>query len=451
MVNPLHNDDDNSSLPSPPTTSESSPLSTTALVSSGSGKESPTSSSSPAAEAQSSTFLNGASSPESNDGSSPIMISSSGLGLSTSDLHSVSSIGSGGNAQGHHHVQHHGSTTSINSGAVSSGDSVFTDRSSPQELVSTTTQRSKSTSPDGSCVPDSTTISTSSPLGVQLTGKMVRTDSTDMGYKSGSSSSLSLKDRLMSGVSYGPSPMTRTDSNASSIISNNPLSASSSVGSLHSHSSIASASGSEFNSHSTFHQGNNLDLNNFMSAANPTFTPLATPTDQYSDIQYVQNQPISAANNTSFPLMHQQQMGTQFVISAQFGAGQMTMGNGAAQQFVQQSNLPMNSMGVDPINSLPDWTPAPAVSDFNASSSTLTFLSTAGGVGGIPPQQQGINPMFSLETTRGPGFEYITPSIPGTSLPQEIYTPPPITASGSNMYNGSTAGMWIKSLILFIN
>ena len=397
--------------------------------------------------------LNGVHSPESSDGSSPVMISSSGLVLSTSDLHSVSSISSGGSAQGYHHVQHHGSTTSIGSGAVSSGsgDSVFTNRSSPQELVSTTAQRSKSTSPDGSCVPDSTTISTSSPLSVQTTGKIARADSADLGYKSGSSSSLSLRDRLKSGVGCGPSPITRTDSNASSIISNNPLSASSSVRSLHSHGSIASATDSEFNSHSTFHQGSTLDSNNFMPTANSTFTPLATPTDQYNNIQYVQNQPISAASNASFPLIHQQQMGTQFVISAQFGAGQVTMmGNGTPQQFVQQSNLLMNGVGVDPINSLPDWTPAPAVSNFNGSSSTSTFLSNAGGVGGIPPQQR-IDPMFGLETTGGPGFEYITPSVPGTSLPQEIYNPPPITTSGSNMYNGSAAGMRINSLILFVN
>ena len=477
VVNPLHDDDDLSSLSSPPTTSEPSPSSTTDLVSSGSGKESPTSSSSPsvsgAAEAQSSVSLNGAAYSPLGSDSSPVMISSSGLGLSTSDLHSVSSVGSGGSVassgvQGYQydHVlnKHHGSSTSISSGGISSRDSVFTDRSSPQEPVSTTvSQRSKSTSPDGSCVPDSTTIhSTSSPLSVQLTGKMARTDSADLGYRSGSSSSLSLRDRLMSGYS-GASPMTRTDSNASSIVSNNPLSASSSVGSLQLHGSIASGTGSEFSSHSTFQQGgNSLD---FMSAAaNPTFAPLAAPTvDQYNNgnIQYVQqqHQPIIGAattttNNASFPLMHQQQVGgTQFVTSTQFGgAGQMTtmhsIGNGAPQQqFMQQSNLPTNGVGgVDPnnINSLPDWTPAaPAVSDFNTtlSSSASTFLSNAGGIGGVPPQQQGVDPMFGLQTTGGPGFEYIAPSVPGNGIPQqEMYNPPPITVAGSDMYNGSTAG-----------
>ena len=477
VVNPLHDDDDLSNLSSPPTTSEPSPSSTTDLVSSGSGKESPTSSSSPsvsgAAEAQSSVSLNGAAySPPGSD-SSPVMISSSGLGLSTSDLHSISSVGSGGSATSsgiqsyQHHVlnQHHGSSTSISSGGISSKDSVFTDRSSPQEPVSTTvSQRSKSTSPDGSCVPDSTTIhSTSSPLNIQLTGKMARTDSGDLGYRSGSSSSLSLRDRLMSGYS-GASPMTRTDSNASSIVSNNPLSANSSVGSLQLHSSVASGTGSEFSFHSTFQQGNGLD---FMSAAaNPTFAPLAAPTaaDQYNNgnIQYVQqqHQPIigaatTATNNASFPLMHQQQQmgGMQFVTSTQFGgAGQMTtmhsMGNGAPQQqFMQQSNLPMNGVGgVDPnnINSLPDWTPAaPAVSDFNttSSSSASTFLSSAGGIGGIPPQQQGVDPMFGLQTTGRPGFEYIAPSVSGNGIPQqEMYNPPPITVAGSDMYNGSTAG-----------
>ena len=470
VVNPLHNDDDSSSLPSPPTTSESSPSSTTVLMS---GKESPTSSSSPSAtagtgggmEAHSSVSLNGAPSPpESVNSSSPVMISSSGLGLSTSDLNSVSSVGSGGSSNSaqcyHHHVQqYHGSTTSINSGTISSGDSVFTDRSSPQELVSTTaaTQRSKSSSPDGSCVPDSTTVNTSSPLGVQLTGNsMVRTDSADLGYKSGSSPSPSLRDRLTSGVSYGASPMTRTDSNASSIISNHPLSASSSVGSLQSHGTTGST---EFNSHSTFHQGVRYDSNNFMPAVDPTtFTPLTTQAtaDQYSNTQYIQqNQPVSsvagnANTNASFPLMYQQQMGTQFVISAPFGVGQnlMTnMGNGAPrQQFVQQSSLPMNGVGVDPIKTLPDWTPAPAVSDFNAPlSSTSAFSSNAGGTGssGVPPQQQGgINPMFNLQTTGGSGFEYISPSMPGSGLPQEIYNPPPITASGSGMYNGSNAGIY---------
>ena len=476
VVNPLHDVDDLNSQSSPPT-SEPSPSSTTNLVSSGSGKESPTSSSSPsvsgAAEALSSvSSQNGAHSPPESDNSSPVMISSSGLELSTSDLHSVSSVGSGRNAaassgtQGHHYHglnQHHGSSTSISSGAISSKDSVFTDRSSPQEPVSTTVlQRSKSTSPDGSCVPDSTTISTSSPLSAQQTGhgKMARTDCADLGYNSGSSSSLTLRDRLMSGVSsgYGASPMTRTDSNASSIVSNNPLSASSFVGSLQSHGSIASATGS---AHSTFYQGGNgLD---FMSAAaNPTFAPLAAPTaDQYSNrnVQYVQqqNQPITGTatttnSNASFPLMHQQQMGgTQFVITQFGGAEQMTtmhsMGNGAPQQqFVQQSNLPMNGVGgVDPnnINSLPDWTPgAPAVSDFSTtSSSASTFLSSAVGLGGVPPQQQGVDPMFGLQTTGAPGFEYIAPSVPGNGFPQqEMYNPPPIRVAGSDMYNGSTAG-----------
>ena len=403
-----------------------------------SGKESPTSSYSPAAEAQSSLSPNGASSPESSEvstGPSPVMISSSGLGIPTSDLHSVSSVGSGGSVQGDHHVQHHGSSTSINSSAISSGDSVFADRSSPQERTSTTTLRSKSTSPD-SCVPDSTTMITSSPLGVQLTDKMVRTESSDLGYRSGSNSSLSLRDRLTSGVSYGPSPMIRTDSNASSVISNNPLSASSSVGSLHSHSSIASGTGSEFHSHSTFHQGSSLGSSNVMST-NPTYPPCTT-TNQYNDIQFVQNQPISTANSASFPLVNQQQMGSQFMVTAQLGTGQMTMGNGTPQQFMQRSSLPMNGMGVDPINSLPEWTPAPAVSGFNASPLTSTFLSSSVGAGGIPPQQQGADPMFGLQTTGGPGFEHITPSV---SVPQEIYNPPPIIASGSTMYNGSAAGM----------
>ena len=355
------------------------------------------------------------------------------MGLSTSDLHSISSVGSGGSARGSHQVQYHGSTTSVNSGVVSSGDSVFTDRTSPQELTSSTTLRSKSTSPD-SCVPDSTTMSTSSPL--QLTGKMVRTESGDLGYKSGSSSSLSLRDRLTSGVSCGSSPMTRTDSNASSIVSNNPLSANSSAGSLQSHDSIASATGSEFHSHSTFHQGSSLGSNSIMSA-NPPLTTM----NQCSDIQYVQNQPISAANNTPFPLMHQQQMGSHFMVTAQLGAGQMTMGNGAPQQFTQQSNLPMNGVGVDPINSLPDWTPAPVGSDFNDLSSMSPFLSSSVGISGIPPQQQGTNPIFGLQTTGGPGFEYITPSVSATSLSQEIYNPPPIAPCGNNMYNGSAAGM----------
>lgn len=437
IVNPLHDEDNNSSLPSPPTTSEESPSTTTGEIS---GKESPTSSYSPPAEAQSSTSPNGATSSESSEfspGFSPVVISSSGLCLSsTSDLHSISSVGSGGSAQGSYQVQHHGSTTSVNSGTISSGDSVFTDRSSPQELTSTTTSRSKSTSPD-SCVPDSTTMSASTP--VALTDKMVRTESGDLGYKSGSNSSLSLRDRLTSGVSCGPSPMTRTDSNASSIISNNPLSASSSAGSLQSHGSIGSATGSELHSHSTFHQGSSLGSNNILSA-NSSYPPFTT-TDQYNNIHFVQNQPISTTNSTAFPLMHQQQMGSQFMATTQPGAGQVIMGNGAQQQFIQQSSLPMNGVGIDPINSLPDWTPAPAVSDFNASSSTLTIMSNSVGVGGISPLQPGGNPMFNLQTTGGPGFEYITPSVSGIGLPQEIYNPPPIASCGSNnMYNGSAPG-----------
>ena len=363
----------------------------------------------------------------------------------------MSSVESG-TAQGRV-AQHHGSSTSINSGgAISSGDSVFMDRSSPQELTSTTMLRSKSTSPD-SCVPDSTTAHIASPFSVQQNAKMNRsscTESSDLGYRSGSSSSLSLRDRLTSGVSCGPSPMTRTDSNASSIISDNPLSANSSVGSLHPpHASVASAAGPEFHSNSTVHQGNSFGSGNVMGMPSANASYQLAPA---SDIQYVQNQPISSSNsNTSFPLMHQQQMGSQFMPSPQLGAVQMTMDvNGVPQQFVQQSNLPMNGVGVDPINSLPDWTPAPTVSDFNPSSSAVTFsalsmgYSNSGGVvGGIPPQQQqqGTDPIFSLQTTGGPGFQYITTSLSGASVSQEFYNPAPIAVSGSSMFNGSAAGM----------
>ena len=130
VVNPLHDD----KVPSPSSSSTS--------------VKSPTDLSAEDENSPSTSGNDGILSPDSSDippeHASPPVVSSSrlGQGQSLSSLHSTSPIDSGTGISPSP-ATHHGSSSSLSSGVISSGDSVFIDRSSPQELTgSTNTARS---------------------------------------------------------------------------------------------------------------------------------------------------------------------------------------------------------------------------------------------------------------------------------------------------------------------
>ena len=491
VVNPLEDD----KVPLPDTTaSVDSPPSSSSVLEADNSSSSGTSLSPDLSETSSHT--------------PPTISSSSGIGHSMSSLHSVDS----GTGIPHGRRPLHGSSSSVNSGAISSGDSVFTDRSSPQELISSNvmTTRTQSTSPDKieSCLPDSTT---SGPHSVQqhngnlagMAGKVGSTSSSaDLGYRSASNSSSPLRDRLSSGVSYGSSPMMkRTESNASSIIPDTPLSTNSSLHSIgigsqppHSNSTQASvpsmsSPAAEFHSQSSFHAISSLSTSTLMQGqassvgaagmgnGGPPISYQNPSSEQYGNVRYAHNQPI---NGNGFPLQtNQQQFGGpaglnyhhqhhQQQIPGVSGMSDIFNGSSTQQQFTAQpppqNPLQMNgSVGATNLaNSLPDWIPdqsgtnAAGAANFNtpfslsstippqptqqASSVSMGYPSSITGVG-ITVPLDGTDPsLMTFQTTAGPGFQFISPPMPlsGSSAPQEMYNPPSVLSTASNFYMEST-------------
>lgn len=361
---------------------------------------------------------------------SPPLISSSGIGVSsTPSLHSMSPVDSGTGTI-HESLSHHGSTSSVNSGTISSKDSVFTDRSSP--IGPSTVARAQSSSPDkaDSCLPDSTTSVLSSPFSTtSQNGHLSRTSSGDLGYRSNSSSSL--RERLVSGVSStGYSPMFRTESNASSIVSDNPLSACSSAHSItsgstlpYAHTPAGMSLNPGFQSQSPFHPPSSSFSSN--SVATPTLSGVpssqqsSAPIGQYD---YVQNQPASA---NGFPMHVDVGSG----VNSAPQVPPMNLSNGAPQQqqFVGQNYLPSNGVA-GLANALPDWTPAAtAVGTSMMSSTPLGYSNSA-------PRhpQAGVD---QLQTMAGPGFGQFMATIPGPMVgPEDVYNPPPVVVPGSSMF-----------------
>lgn len=430
VVNPLQ-DNKESSPEVPPSASESPSSSSVAVES-----MPPTSSSNSSPGAS-----------ELPSGSSPSGISSSGGGQagSTSSLKSESPVDSGTGNETSQSFAHHGSSSSINSRGPSSGESVFTGGSPHQEPISSSGVQPQSTSPDhriDNCLPDSTTSNRSSPDGNQPNGHsditvLNRTSNSDLGYRSGSDSSLSLRDRLTSTASYGSSPMKRTDSNTSSNISSvsaNCSAVHSSDGTplpLHSSSPacIASLSGPEINSESTFHgvNGNGLTTTGALMSDAPTYQP--QPVDQYGDIHSyggMHNQPVTGNAGFPVPMSNASQQFGGPAAGLNVSLVQMNVGlNGAPQQFLPQSNVHVPVNGVprmDLADSLPDWIPAP----------TTTCS------GGMAHQGSNGEPVLNLQTTAGPGFEFISTSLAGNIVGEEVYNPPPVISSASNIFVDSS-------------
>ena len=279
----------------------------------------------------------------------------------------------------------------------------------------------------------------------------------------------------MSGLSsYGSSPLIRTNSNTSSIMSDNPLSANSS---MHSIGGLApqantpasvSISSPEVHSQSPFHATGGLGSSTVMQAPNPIMSDSlpsssyqSVPAAQYGSgggIQYVQDQPI---NSNGFPLPLD--MGLQYGAPLPFG-GQMNIGNSVttAQPFhTPQSHLAATSVsgGVDLLNSLPDWVPGSSGGGLNnfATPSSTTAASSSMSVGypsvinGAAPAPGGNIPllqmppssqMVNLQSNGGPGFELIEATVPlaavSSAIPQEFYDPPPVVTTGPNMFVGSS-------------
>ena len=378
------------------------------------------------------------------ESSTPI-VSSSGIGLSSStpSLHSTSLVDSGTES-----CAHHGSSSSISSGAPSSGDSssVFSNRSPVHEPISSSTVRPQSTSPDHGCVPDSTTSNLSSPFSTQPHGKLGlagRTSSADLGYRSGSASSLSLRDRLTSSASTVSTPMKRTDSNASSIVSDvsaNSSMHSNSVSSLPPHTNTLagpSVSMPEFHSQSPF-QG----VNSFGSSAT-TCSYQPQPVEHYgTDVHSyntIQNHRPATSNGFPMHMDTTQQFGGP---ALNISVVQMNVGiNGSPQQLLPQNELPVNgaAAGMDFVNSLPEWIPPPPTATTSGPGMNFDQLgrTTSGGVShqGSSSQGEGLN----FQTTAGPGFQFISSSLPGNAMGEEMYNPPGVLPAAPTMFVGSSA------------